>query len=68
VSQWFNARDPRDVVALYPLTPDHFPVGDEAPGIVDKSDVDNETPNRHGISGYLSDRDVARVIHDALVG
>jgi hypothetical protein len=66
-SRWFNARDERDVVALYPLTPDHFAVGDQAPGIVNKSDVRNDTPNRHGISGYLSDADVARVIHDALV-
>jgi hypothetical protein len=68
VSRWFNARDPRDVVALYPLTPDHFVVGDDAPGIVDKSDVDNTTSNRHGISGYLSDPDVARAIYDGLVG
>ncbi len=68
VAHWFNARDSRDVVALYPLTSDHFPVGEEAPGIVNDSDVRNETPDRHGISGYLSDRDVARVIYDALVG
>lgn len=66
VSRWFNARDERDVVALYPLTPEAFPVGDHAPGIVDKSNVHNSTPNRHGISGYLSDGDVAKVIHDAL--
>jgi hypothetical protein len=68
VSRWYNARDPRDVVALYPLTPEHFPVGDGAPGILDKSDVQNDTSNRHGISGYLSDRNVAKVIHDALAG
>lgn len=68
VERWFNARDERDVVALYPLTTDNFPVGDGVPGIVDKSDVHNGTSNRHGISGYLSDRDVARVIHDALTG
>lgn len=68
VGRWYNARDPHDVVALFPLTPDHFVVGDDAPGIVDKSDVDNTTSNRHGISGYLSDPDVARVIYDGLVG
>jgi hypothetical protein len=28
--------------------------------------VANPTPNRHGISGYLSDPVVARRIHDAL--
>jgi hypothetical protein len=67
VSRWFNARDERDIVALYPLTPDHFVVGDQAPAIVNKSDVRNDTPNRHGISGYLSDADVAQIIYDALV-
>lgn len=67
VQSWYNARDERDVVALYPLTPDHFQVGDEAPGIVDNSRVRNDTSNRHGISGYLSDADVAKAIHDALV-
>ncbi|GAA5233014.1 hypothetical protein FOZ76_02695 [Verticiella sediminum] len=62
---WFNARDPRDVVALYPLDATHFPV---TPGIVNKSDVDNATDNRHGITGYLDDPAVARVLHDAVQG
>ena len=60
---WFNARDARDVVALYPLDPDHFRVG---PAVENKNDVDNNTSNRHGISGYLADAVVARRIYDAL--
>jgi hypothetical protein len=60
---WFNAMDERDVVALYPLDRDHF---DVSPSIVNKTDVRNNTENRHGISGYLSDSEVARRIHDAL--
>ncbi len=64
-TSWFNAMDERDVVALYPLDAEHFPI---SPAIVNKRDVDNDTENRHGISGYLSDKDVARRIHDALVG
>jgi len=62
-SHWFNAMDERDVVALYPLTPDHFKV---TPAIENKADVHNHTQNRHGISGYLDDAEVARRIHTAL--
>jgi hypothetical protein len=63
VEQWFNARDPRDVVALYPLDNDHFAV---SPAIENKNDVVNKTPNRHGIAGYLSDPVVVRKIFEAL--
>ena len=63
VSKWFNAMDDRDVVSLYPLDQQHFPID---PPIENKIDVDNPTANRHGISGYLSDPVVARRIHDAL--
>ena len=63
-AQWFNALDERDVVALYPLNEKHFPV---TPAIENKTNVDNPTPNRHGIIGYLSDPEVARRIHDALI-
>lgn len=63
VSQWFNAMDGRDIVALYPLDATHFPVD---PAIENKTDVDNPTENRHGISGYLSDAVVAKRIFDAL--
>jgi hypothetical protein len=60
---WFNAMDPRDVVALHPLDNAHFRVD---PAIENKTDVDNATENRHGISGYLSDPEIARRIHAAL--
>jgi hypothetical protein len=66
VSQWANARDERDFVALYPLTPDHFPLSTTTPAINNYSEVDNHTSNRHGIEGYLDDPFVARAIHDAL--
>jgi hypothetical protein len=61
---WFNAMDPRDIVALHPLDGMYFPV---EPPIENKVDVVNGTPNRHGITGYLSDPEVARRIHGALV-
>jgi hypothetical protein len=60
--KWANARDPHDVVALYPLTPDHFPLQP----ILDKSDVSNFTPNHHSIPGYLENPAVAQWIYDAL--
>jgi hypothetical protein len=63
-SKWFNAMDPDDVVALYPLDDRHFPVD---PAIENKTDVDNQTDNQHGIKGYLNDREVAKRIYDALV-
>lgn len=65
VGKWFNALDPRDVVALYPLDDDNFRIN---PAIENKVDVDNFTDNRHGIAGYLEDQVVARRIHEALVG
>jgi hypothetical protein len=63
LSEWFNARDRRDTVALYPLDTDHF---DIIPGIENYSDVDNLTDNRHSIEGYLAGPEVARRIHRAL--
>jgi len=67
VARWFNAMDPRDVVALYPLAPAHFPLNPVEPAIQNKTDVVNGTSNRHGISGYLDDQEVARTIYDALM-
>jgi len=64
VASWYNAFDPRDVVALYPLDTTNFPV---EPRIENKFDVDNYTDNRHGISAYLDDRAVARKILSGLV-
>jgi hypothetical protein len=51
-------------VALFALDDANFPID---PSIENKIDVDNDTSNRHGISGYLSDAVVARRIHEALV-
>lgn len=61
---WYNAFDDRDVVALNALNEEYF---DVVPAIENKSDVDNHTKNRHGIVGYLDDKDIARQIYDALV-
>ena len=66
VSEWFNAMDPRDVVSLYPLDIQHFPLNPTNPAIENKTDVDNFTSNRHGISGYLRDSVVAKRVYDAL--
>jgi pimeloyl-ACP methyl ester carboxylesterase len=63
IGQWFNAMDDRDVVPLYPLDAKNFPIN---PAITNKCDVNNETENRHGISGYLSDAEVAKKIYDAI--
>jgi hypothetical protein len=46
VAKWFNARDRRDVIALFPLDSEHFDV--QRP-IEDYSLVDNFTSNRHSI-------------------
>ena len=67
VAQWFNAMDPRDIVALYPLDAASFPLNPELPAIENKTDVSNRTGNRHGIAGYLDDPVVARRIYDALI-
>lgn len=64
VGKWFNAMDRKDVVALYPLDDDNFPI---SPSIENKTNVDNQTENRHGITGYLNDKEVAKRIYDALV-
>lgn len=62
--EWFNAYDDRDYVALNPLDSQYFNV---FPPITNKRDVDNQTPNRHGIDGYLNDPIVAKTIYDALI-
>jgi hypothetical protein len=64
VKDWYNAMDERDVVALYPLDTNNFPIN---PAIENKTDVDNFTDDRHGIEGYLSDPYVAQKIYEALV-
>lgn len=64
---WFNAMDQRDVVALYPLTTNVFPLDPVEPSIRNKTDVRNRTQNRHGVAGYLDDAEVAQRIHAALI-
>lgn len=63
VKSWYNAYDPRDVVALYPLDHDNFGI---TPPIVNHPLVNNHTDNRHGIDGYLDDGDVVKKIAKAL--
>jgi hypothetical protein len=62
---WFDARDPRDAVSLYPVDPTTFPV--TRPSIEHWEGVTNHTDNRHGIDGYLDDPIVAEQLHRALV-
>jgi hypothetical protein len=61
---WLNARDPDDVVALFPLDGTHFPV---TPRVENKSDVNNTTDNKHSIDGYLDDPVVAARIYDSVM-
>ena len=63
IQSWYNAFDKRDVVSLYPLDRDNFPVG----GTITNNDaVRNQTDNRHGIAGYMNNAEVATKILDAL--
>ncbi|MGN7161937.1 hypothetical protein [Sphingomonas sp. SAFR-052] len=64
VGSWHNARDRRDVVALYPLDASHFPID---PVVANYDGVWNRTPNAHGIGGYVNDARVLDVLHRALV-
>ncbi|MBO9522875.1 MAG: hypothetical protein J7518_15180 [Nocardioidaceae bacterium] len=66
LDRWYNARDKNDIVALYPLDAEHFGVGDEHE--IENTEVVNQTPNQHGIAGYLDKRAVANVIYEALGG
>lgn len=59
---WYNAYDPRDVVALNPLDTTNFGVD---PAIANYDGVNNQTSNRHGIVGYLNDPNIARAIRAA---
>lgn len=62
VARWYNAYDERDVVALNPLDQSHFPV---FPMILNNDQVRNNSENRHSITGYLNDGEVAKKIADA---
>ena len=61
--EWFNAYDERDFVALFPLDKEYFNI---QPPIINLREINNQTPNRHGIDGYLNDPIVAKTIYDAL--
>src|SRR5690606_18243703 len=56
VGRWFNARDRRDVVALYALDAAHFPTD---PAISTYDAVRNRTANAHGVSGYMDNSFIA---------
>lgn len=60
---WYNAYDKRDIVALNPLDDRFFPTD---PNILNNDAVDNKTDNRHGITGYLNNPNVARRIAECL--
>ncbi|GLH78109.1 MULTISPECIES: hypothetical protein [unclassified Bradyrhizobium] len=59
INGWYNAYDPRDIVSLYPLDTNNFDVD---PSIINIGTVNNYTDNRHGITGYLDDANVAKAI------
>lgn len=60
---WYNAYDERDIVALNPLAKPWFAVD---PKIVNNNQVKNSTDNRHGIIGYLDDKQIAAQVAAAL--
>ena len=62
-ASWFNARDPRDIVAGFELDRNRFRTD---PAIENKSDVKNDPENPHDIGGYLRDKTVARRIWEAV--
>ncbi|MXN91684.1 alpha/beta hydrolase [Flavobacterium sp. Sd200] len=61
--KWYNAYDDRDYVALKPLDKHNFNID---PPIINSNHVKNSTKNRHGITGYLDDKQVANKIYEAL--
>jgi hypothetical protein len=62
VKDWFNGRDPHDMVALFPLAPPRFPVTLTG----SKDNIANTSDNHHGIESYLADKDVAQWIFKAI--
>lgn len=63
--RWLNVYDERDFIALHPLNRQYFNNGFE---IMNSTEVDNHTDNRHGIAGYLDDEIIAKTIYEAMVG
>jgi len=62
--RWYNIYDERDFIALHPLDNQYFNNGFD---IINSTDVDNHTDNRHGIAGYLDDKGIAKAIYDAMM-
>lgn len=60
---WYNAYDRKDVVSLFPLENPYFTTD---PVITNNGKVLNDTKNKHGITGYLKDKDVALRIYNSL--
>ncbi|MEJ5049361.1 hypothetical protein WH221_05945 [Chryseobacterium culicis] len=60
---WYNAFDKNDTVSLFPLIDPHFYTD---PAITNNGKVLNDTSNKHGITGYLKDKEVALRIYNAL--
>jgi hypothetical protein len=63
VGTWYNAFDPKDIVALNPLDNNSFSIGR---AIENNGTVANFTENHHGIEGYLGDRVVAQRVATGL--
>jgi hypothetical protein len=63
IEEWFNGFDVRDIVALNPLDGGSLASKCE---IFNVNDLDNTTPNRHGIIGYLGIEKVASYLVDEL--
>jgi hypothetical protein len=59
VAEWYNARDPADIVALNPLTATCFPTH---PQVANNDAITNSSENHHHISGYLGHRDIAAYV------
>ncbi|MEE1946432.1 hypothetical protein VRU48_15010 [Pedobacter sp. KR3-3] len=60
---WLNIYDTRDIVSLYPLDERHFNISPPVKNIVGI----NATENRHGISQYLNDPEIAIMITKLLL-
>ena len=65
VGSWYNAFDTRDIVSLYSLDPENFPITGTSKTIENNPGLRNETDNRHGISGYLNKPAVVSRVLDA---
>lgn len=59
---WINIYDKCDLVSLRPLEAGHFKVIPE----INNYDVINETDNRHGIEGYLSNAIISKYMNEII--